>query len=154
MDKIPKVLFLSRGSASRGQIAEGFLRALAGDRCHPYSAGTEATTVSPLATQVMCEVGIDISTQRPRDIASLFQDTFHYVVVLSEPPRERYPVYPFTRNLLKWSVPDPEATTDNGHEARRQAFRQVRDQVRDRVEELIETMNQQTKFAKLHAAAA
>jgi hypothetical protein len=32
MDKAPKVLFLSRGSASRGLIAEGFLPALAGDQ--------------------------------------------------------------------------------------------------------------------------
>jgi protein-tyrosine-phosphatase len=134
-------------------MAEGFLRALAGDRCQPFSAGTEAATVSPLATEVMCEVGIDISTQKPRDVASLFHDTFHYVVVLSEPPRERYPVYPFTRNLLKWSVANPEMAT-GGPDAETQAFRQVRDQMRGMVEGLIQTMNRHATFANVRAAAA
>jgi len=154
MYKIPKVLFLSRGSASRGQIAEGLLRSLAGDQYLPYSAGTEASHVHPLALEVMSEDGIDISNQKPRDIASLFHESFQYVVVLCDEPRERYPVYPFTRNLVKWSVPDPEfLAADSG--ARKQAFRQIRDQMKDRVEELIETMNQpRTAFANVRAAAA
>jgi len=152
MDKIRKVLFLSRGSASRGQMAEGFLRVLAGNQFIPYSAGTEAAGVSPLAAEVMGEVGIDISTQEPREIASLFRETFHYVVALCDEPRQRYPVFPFTRNLLRWSVSDPEVATG---EARKQVFREVRDQIRSRVEELIETANQRDSgFAKIHAVAA
>jgi arsenate reductase len=153
MDKTPKVLFLSRGNASRAQIAEGFLRVLAGSRFIPLSAGTESADVSPLAMEVMSEVGIDISTQRPREVASLFRETFRYAVAVCDEPRERYPVYPFTRNLLRWSVSDPEVAT-GGPEARRQVFRQVRDQIRGRVEELIETTNQpDSAFAKAHAAA-
>ena len=58
VNKIPKVLFFSRGSASRSQIAEGFLRSLAGDRFIPVSAGADATGVSPLAAEVMREVGL------------------------------------------------------------------------------------------------
>ena len=154
MDKTPKVLFLSRGNASRAQIAEGFLRVLGGNRFIPFSAGTESADVSPLAMEVMSEVGIDISTQRPREVASLFRETFRYAVALCDEPRERYPVFPFTRNLLRWSVSDPEVVTGEP-EARKQAFRQVRDQIRSRVEEFIETMNQPDRaFAKAHAAAA
>jgi len=154
MGKIPKVLFLSRGSASRGQMAEGFLRELAGDQFIPYSAGTEAAAVNPLALEVMSEAGVDISAQKPREVASLFRETFHYVVVLSDAPRERYPLYPFTRNLLKWSVPDPEVAP-GGPEAKREVFRLVRDQMRHNVEELIQTMNQPSStFAGVHAAAA
>lgn len=154
MDKTPKVLFLSRGNASRAQIAEGFLRVLGGNRFIPFSAATEATDVSPLAMEVMSEVGIDISTQRPREVASLFRETFRYAVAVCDEPRERYPVYPFTRNLLRWSVSDPEVVT-GGPEARKQAFCQVRDRIRDRVEEFIETTNQPDRaFANAHSAAA
>jgi len=152
MNKTPKVLFLSRGNASRGQMAEGFLRTLAGDRAIPASAGTDAVGVSPLATEVMSEVGIDISTQKPREIPSLFKDTFHFVVTLCDEPREHHPVYPFSRNVIAWSVSDPEVATGD---ARKEAFRQVRDQIKGRVEELILTVDQpDSAFAKLHGRAA
>jgi len=138
MDKIPRVLFFSRGSASRGQMAEGFLRSLAGDRFIPVSAGADAADVNPLAAEVMREVGIDISAQKPREVASLFHETFHFVVVLSDEARERYPLYPFARKLLKWSVPNPEVAARES-EAQKQMFRQVRDQMRIQVEKLIQT---------------
>ncbi|MGA8872374.1 MAG: arsenate reductase ArsC [Candidatus Acidiferrales bacterium] len=138
MEKIPKVLFFSRGSASRGQMAEGFLRSLAGDRFIPVSAGADAADVNPLAAEVMREVGIDISAQKPREVGSLFHETFHFVVVLSDEARERYPLYPFTRRLLKWSVPNPEIAAGE-LEAQKQMFRQVRDQMRIQVEKLIQT---------------
>ena len=41
-------------------MAEGFLRAAAGDRFGVESAGTEKTRVHPLAIRAMGEVGIDI----------------------------------------------------------------------------------------------
>ncbi|HXX20162.1 MAG TPA: arsenate reductase ArsC [Candidatus Acidoferrum sp.] len=153
MDKIPKILFLSRGSASRAQIAEGFLRDMAGDRLVAISAGTESAEVSPLALEVMGEAGVDISTQRPREIPSLFRETIRYAVVVCDEPRERYPVFPFTPKLLKWSVSDPESAA-GGQEAKKQAFREVRDQLKRRVEELVETVSQPNGGAKVHAAAA
>jgi len=154
MNKIPKVLFLSRGNGSRAQMAEGFLRALAGNQFIPVSVGTEAAGLSPPAIEVMSEAGIDISTQEPRDVASVFGQTFPYVVVLCDEPREGRPLYPFTPNLIRWSVSDPEIVT-GGPEARRQSFRQVRDQIRGMVEEFTETMNQPANaFAKAHAIAA
>jgi arsenate reductase (thioredoxin) len=154
MDKMPKVLFLSRGNASRALMAEGFFRALAGDRFIPISAGTENASVNPVVTEVMSEAGIDISTQKPHEIASLFRENFHYVVALCDESRERYPLYPFTPNLLKRSVPDPIVGTGEP-ETRKQASREVRDQVRKMVEKLIETMNTPgVAFTKAHALAA
>jgi protein-tyrosine-phosphatase len=153
MEKKHKVLFLSKGGAARSQMAAGFLRVLGGDRFIPSSAGTEATGASPLAAGVMFEVGIDISTESPKEIASLFRETFHCVVALCDAPRERYPLFPFTRKILRWSIFDPEAATGEP-EARKEAFRQVRDQLRDRVEELIQAFEPQGRAIAIERAAA
>jgi arsenate reductase len=62
-----KVLFLCTQNSARSQIAEGFLRYLAGDRFEVYSAGIDATDeIHPCAEEAMGEVGIDISEQYPR----------------------------------------------------------------------------------------
>jgi arsenate reductase (thioredoxin) len=55
-----RVLFLCTHNSARSQMAEGFLRAMAGDRFEAQSAGTEKTVVHPLATRAMAERGIDI----------------------------------------------------------------------------------------------
>jgi arsenate reductase len=153
VDNTPKVLFLSRGDASRAQMAEGFLRALTGGTFLPFSAATESEKVDPLAIEVMSEVGIDISGQHPHDVPSLFRETFRYAVAMGDEPRERCPTYPFTWSLLKWSIPNPEAAP-GGAETRRQTFRQVRDQIRTRVQELIDTTNQHNRFPSASHAAA
>ena len=59
-----RVLFLCTHNSARSQMAEGFLRALAGDRVEVESAGTEETRVNPLAVRAMAEVGIDLSGHR------------------------------------------------------------------------------------------
>ena len=63
-----RVLFLCSHNAARSQMAEGFLRALAGDRFVVESAGTIATELHPLAIQAMREVGVDISSQRSKPV--------------------------------------------------------------------------------------
>lgn len=154
MHKISKVLFLSKGSAARGQMAEGFLRFLGGDRFIVSSAGSDGAGVSPLAVEVMREVGIDISTQKARKVTSVFREPFQCVVSLCDEPRERYPLYPFTTGFLRWSVPDPEAATGEP-ETRKEAFRQVRDQLRKQVEKLIEALEPKERaIAMAHAAGA
>ena len=136
MEKTPKILFLSRGSATRSQMAEALFHALAGDRFVPFSAGTESALVDPLASEVMFEAGIDISKRKPHELADVIKNSFQYVVALSDATRTRYPLFPFTPTLLKWSVPDPEVVATEPAE-KRELFRQVRDQMRKQIEELI-----------------
>ena len=62
-----KVLFLCTQNSARSQMAEGFLRHLAGDRFEVYSAGIDPTDeIHPCAEEAMGEVGIDISDHRVR----------------------------------------------------------------------------------------
>ena len=57
----PRVLFLCTHNSARSQMAEGFLRSMAGHRFEVQSAGTEKTSVHSLAIRAMAERGIDIS---------------------------------------------------------------------------------------------
>ena len=79
----PKVLFLCGANSCRTQMAEGFLRDLAGDRFEAMSAGYEPSEeVCPDAIEAMREVGIDISDQRPKKTDDFLGQRIGYVVTL------------------------------------------------------------------------
>ncbi|MGH7741556.1 MAG: arsenate reductase ArsC, partial [Candidatus Eiseniibacteriota bacterium] len=66
----PIVLILCTGNSARSQMAEGLLRSKAAGAFEVLSAGTEpAGRVNPLAVEVMREIGIDLSSHRPKDVA-------------------------------------------------------------------------------------
>ncbi len=63
----PFVLFVCRHNTGRSQMAEAFLRHIAGDRVDVMSAGTiPADEPNPGVVAAMAEVGIDISSARPK----------------------------------------------------------------------------------------
>jgi len=88
-----KVLFLCTQNSARSQMAEGFLRHLAGDRFEVMSAGLDPTDeVHPCAVQAMAEVGIDISDQRPKRLGVyLGREFFNYLVIVCACAEERCP---------------------------------------------------------------
>jgi arsenate reductase (thioredoxin) len=79
-----KVLFLCTQNSARSQMAEGFLRHLAGDRFEVYSAGYEVgDEIHPYATEVMEEVGIDISDQYPKGLKTYMgRMGFNYSIIV------------------------------------------------------------------------
>jgi len=79
----PKVLFLCTANRCRTQMAEAFLRDLAGDRFDVSSAGyEEAPVICPDAVAVMREAGIDISGQHPKKADQFLGERFSYVITL------------------------------------------------------------------------
>jgi arsenate reductase len=68
-----RVLFLCTHNSARSQMAEGFLRSLAGDRFEVASAGTEATRVHPLAIRTMADIGIDLSGHASKIVDELVE---------------------------------------------------------------------------------
>jgi arsenate reductase (thioredoxin) len=136
MARKPKVLFFSTGDSTRSQMAEGFLRELAGDEVVAASTAVQSVEPDPLALEVMREVGVDISGQRPKDIAQFFKEHFAYVVTLGDAATEKFPLWPFSRNVRNWNLVDPERA-GGSVEQKREAFRRVRDEIRRNVREFL-----------------
>jgi arsenate reductase (thioredoxin) len=146
--KKPKVLFLSRGNATRGQMAEGFLRTLGSDRFEATSAGIEPGALHPLAIEVMEEAGVDISRQKAKNVKDLLKEHYGYVITVCDSARERAPIFPFTPNLVHWSIYDPESALHSGEE-KKNVFRRVRDELRAKVESFLsETTKTKPQLAK------
>jgi len=130
----PKVLFLCTGNSARSQMAEGYLRHAAGDRFEALSAGIEPKGLNPLAIEAMREIGIEISQQQSKDVASLLGQHFPIVVTVCDRAKERCPIFPGATKYFHWGLEDPAAAEGMQHE-RLAVFRRVRDQIIAHIDE-------------------
>ena len=119
-------------------MAEGFLRNIAGDRFESLSAGTRPTTLNPLAVTAMAEVGIDISRQQPKGIATLADANVDVVITVCDRAHDNCPVCFDAIERLHWSFDDPAAATGTEDE-RMTVFRRVRDEIRGRIRRFLDT---------------
>ena len=133
-----RVLFLCTHNSARSQMAEGFLRSLAGDRFDVTSAGTEATRVHPLAIRAMADVGIDLRGHTSKVVDELVEQPWDYVITVCDAANEACPVFPRKSNRLHWSFEDPSQATGSD-EQRLEVFRRVRDQIKRRITDWITT---------------
>jgi arsenate reductase (thioredoxin) len=131
-----RVLFVCIHNSARSQMAEGMLRAWAGDRFEVASGGTEARGVRPEAITVMSELGIDISGHTSKTIEGFVGQPWDWLIPVCEEACEACPYVPGAKAVLRWSFDDPSATA--GSEAERMAaFRRVRDQLATQVRAFI-----------------
>ena len=109
-------------------MAEGFLRALGGDRFEAASAGTEATRVHPLAIHVMDEVGIDLGRHSSKTFDQFLAQPWECVITVCDTANERCPIFPARTTRLHWSFADPSAAPGSEDE-NLQTFRRIRDEI-------------------------
>src|SRR5437764_10061205 len=102
-----RVLFLCTHNSARSQMAEGFLRHLAGDRFEVASAGTEQPEVRPEAIEAMRKRGIDISGHTSKTLDRYLGEPWDYVITVCDDANETCPIFPGARHRLHWSFPDP-----------------------------------------------
>jgi arsenate reductase len=125
----PTVLFLCSGNSCRTQMAEAFLRDLAGDRFEVVSAGGDPTFLDSEVVEAMNELGIDISSQTPKDVSRFLSLRFTFVISLCDRQKEcTCPIFPGAIWRHQWDLEDPSLAAD-----RAAAVRRVRDQLRQRV---------------------
>src|SRR3954452_7196455 len=133
MTEKSRVLFLCTHNSARSQMAEGLLRHLAGDRFEAMSAGTEATSVRPLAVRAMGEIGIDIAGQESKTLDRYLQQPFDYVITVCDDANETCPFFPGAKSRLHWSFEDP-SKAEGSEEERLEVFRSVRERIKDRMQ--------------------
>ena len=128
-------------------MAEGLLRHLYGDKYEVFSAGTNPTSVHPLAIKAMAEIGIDISKQYSKNI-DVFGDVDIDLavtvcrssaktncVLCSSPlimgrPEIVYSKLHKTKQYLLHGFNDP-SDVEGTEEERLAAFRKIRDEIKD-----------------------
>ena len=142
-----KLLFLCTGNSCRSQMAEGWTRALKGDRVEAYSAGIQIHGLNPQAIAVMAEAGVDISSHTSKHIDSFGDIVFDAVITVCDKAWESCPFFPGARKLLHVGFSDPpslaRALADAGASEQEQldCYRQVRDEIRAYVETLPESLH-------------
>src|SRR5262245_24417499 len=127
-----RVLFLCTHNSARSQMAEGFLRALAGDRFEVESAGSEKTRVHPLAIRAMHELGIDIESHQSKTLERFLDEPWDYVITVCDSANESCPIFARIVRRMHWSVADPSRAVGS-EDGRLQVFRRVRDAISARI---------------------
>lgn len=126
----PTVLILCTGNSCRSHMAEGILRAAAGQLLEVQSAGSEpAGQVHPLAIQVMQEIGIDISKHRSKHLKEFLDRRIDTVITVCGKADQVCPVFPGQASRHHWGFDDP-AKAQGSPEEVLQVFRRVRDEIR------------------------
>jgi arsenate reductase (thioredoxin) len=125
----PTVLILCTGNSCRSHMAEGLLRAAAGEILDVQSAGSKpAGYVHPLAIQVMKEIGIDISAHRSKPMTEFLNQNVETVITVCGNADQACPVFPGQVNRYHWPFFDP-AKAEGTEDQKLQKFREVRDEL-------------------------
>jgi len=123
----PRVLILCTGNSARSQMAEGWLRARAGDRFEVFSAGSQPTgAVHPGAITALAEIGIDLSGHTSKSMMQFVGQPFDYVITVCNHAAEACPIFPGRATRYHRDFTDPAKVPAAQQPAE---FRRVRDEI-------------------------
>jgi protein-tyrosine-phosphatase len=131
-----RILFLCTHNSARSQMAEGLLRKIAGDRAEVFSAGSEPSSIHPLAIRVMSRFGVDLTGHRSKHFDEFAGQRFDYIVTVCDRVREACPVFPGDPEQIHWSFPDPVVVEGN-MQKREKAFVDTAHQLTTRIKYLL-----------------
>jgi len=126
-----RVLFVCVENACRSQMAEAFLNKLSSGKIVASSAGVKpAERVNPKAVEVMREIGIDMSKQKPKMLTREVIEEADKVITMGC-GADVCPA-PLVESE-DWGIEDLSGKS-------MEKFREVRDEIKRRVEKLIKEM--------------
>jgi len=130
---MPKnILFVCVENAGRSQMAEAFFKKYAGDKFDAVSAGTSPSfKLNPLVIQVMKEIGIDMTTQFPKELSDSMITNSSKTVNMGCMDNESCPAL-FVHDVLDWNISDPK-------EKSIEQVRIIRDQIKNKILTLIDS---------------
>lgn len=119
-------------------MAEGWARNLKGDIIEPYSAGVTTHGLNPRAVLVMGEAGIDISHHISKEVGSVMNIPFDYVITVCSNAERNCPIFPGKARRLHVGFEDSPslAKLAQNEEEALLYFRSVRDKIRTFIETL------------------
>ena len=121
-------------------MAEGFAKEFGKGLIEVHSAGLMAAGVQRRTIIVMKEVGIDISTQKSKEIDEDLLRKMDIVVTLCGNAEETCPWTPPQIKRIHWPIKDPVGTVGTEVEIMKE-FRRARDEIKERVKKLIEEIS-------------
>ena len=123
------ILFVCVENAGRSQMAEGFFKKYAPEGFVPASAGTKPISqINPLAIQVMNEIGIDISKQKPKDLSEDMMRNSDKIINMGCMDNNFCPTL-FIPKVIDWGIEDPKGKQI-------EQVREIRDEIERRIKEL------------------
>jgi arsenate reductase len=128
-----RVLFICQHNSGRSQIAEAYLKQIAGEAFTVESAGLEpAEKVNSLVVEVMKEEGFDLSDKKPQSVFALFKEgrLYDHVITVCHDTEDKCPVFPGITKRWHWPFPDP-AKVEGTTEEKREQVRKIRDAIKD-----------------------
>jgi arsenate reductase len=126
--EMPEVLFVCVHNAGRSQMAAALTAALSDGRVHVRSAGSApADEINPAVTEVMAEIGLDITTEYPKPLTDEVVRAADVVVTMG--CGDACPLYP-GKEYHDWEIDDPEGASIP-------KVREIRDSIQWRVEEML-----------------
>ena len=131
-----RVLFLCTHNSARSQMAEGLLRASGGDKVEVFSAGSEPTSIHPLAIKVMGRIGVELREHRVKHFDEFIGQSFDYIITVCDRVREVCPVFPGEPKEIHWSFPDP-AAIEGTAKTQEKGFGETAQQLKTRIELLL-----------------
>jgi arsenate reductase (thioredoxin) len=124
----PRVLFVCVHNAGRSQMAAALLKRHAGDRVEVLSAGSApADHINPAVREVMAELGIDLTAEKPKLLTTDAVQTSDVVITMG--CGDACPLYPGKR-YLDWDLTDPAGKTPD-------QIRPIRDEIDRRARALL-----------------
>lgn len=132
-----KILILCTGNSCRSQMAEGFLKSF-NKNIEVFSAGTKPEKhVNPYAIKVMSELGIDISSNKPKNVEQFIELQWDYVITVCGGAKEICPAFVGkVKNRLHIGFDDP-AQVIGEEEFVLSEYRRIRDEIKTEFENLL-----------------
>jgi protein-tyrosine-phosphatase len=130
---VQTILFVCVENAGRSQMAEAFFKKYAPSNYKAISAGTKpSSNINPIVVDAMSEVGIDISSQKSKDITEDMMRNSTTIVNMGCMERDSCPTL-FLNNVIDWNLKDPKGKTILD-------VRAIRDEIEQRVKELVASL--------------
>ena len=140
--KKPRILFICVHNSGRSQMAEAFLKKIAGDQYDVESAGLEpADEINPLVVEVMKEEDIDISGNKLQSVFELFKTGRlydHVITVCDSASEAKCPVFAGITKRWNWPFPNPAAMKGT-NEQKLQKVREIRNLIKKKLIDTLET---------------